>query len=275
MEYEIHGEGFPLVMIMGLGGSLEWWDTSLIEDLSKHYKTVIFDNRGIGKTDKPEMTYTIKMFADDTIGLMNALKIERAHVLGISMGGMIAQELVLTYPERVEKLVLCSTAASMGRILKFLARIMIRVLKGRMKTPEKTRDMFIPQLFTKEFIAENWDKIQEAKQTIFKSMATYEEFKRQLMATTKFDSRKRLKSIDKPVLIMHGKKDSIITYKASLKIAELIPYPKLALFDNSPHALFTQEPNKVVTTLLEFLAESRNNSIKDQREYHPIAKIQK
>ena len=262
MEYEIHGEGFPLVMIMGLGGSLEWWGAPLIEELSKHYKTVIFDNRGVGKTDKPEITYTIKMFADDTIGLMNALKIERAHVLGISMGGMIAQELVLDYPERVEKLVLCSTAASMGRILRFLARIMIWVIKGKMKTPEKTRDMFIPQLFTKEFIKENWDKIEEAKQTIFKSIATYDEFKRQLKATTKFDSRKRLKNIDKPVLIMHGKKDSMITYKASLKIAQLIPYPKLALFDNSAHAIFTQEPEKVITTLLEFLAETESSEVR-------------
>jgi pimeloyl-ACP methyl ester carboxylesterase len=261
MEYEIHGEGFPLVMIMGLGGCLEWWGAPLIEELSKHYKTVIFDNRGVGKTDKPEIKYTIKMFADDTIGLMNALKIERAHVLGISMGGMIAQELVLDYPERVEKLVLCSTAANMGRILRFLARTMVWVYKGRMKTPEKTREMFIPQLFTKEFIEENRDKIEEAKQTVFKSMATYEEFKRQLMATIKFDSRKILKNIDKPVLIMHGKKDSMITYEASLKIAQLIPYPKLALFDNSAHALFTQEPEKVVTTLLEFLAESRKNSM--------------
>lgn len=254
MEYEIHGEGFPLVMIMGLGGSLEWWDAPLIEELSKHYKTVIFDNRGIGKTDKPEMAYTIKMFADDTVGLMDALGIERAHVLGISMGGMIAQELVLDYPERVEKLVLCSTAPGMARILKFLARIMIWVLKGRMKTPEKAREMVIPQLFTKEFIEENQDKIEEAKKTVFKSMATYEEFKRQLIASTTFKGGKRLKNIDKPVLIMHGKKDSMMTYKAALKIAQLIPYPKVALFDNSPHALFTQEPEKVVTTLLEFLA---------------------
>ncbi|MFX1253824.1 MAG: alpha/beta fold hydrolase [Promethearchaeota archaeon] len=183
--------------------------------------------------------------------------------------------MVLNHPERVEKLVLCSTFSSMARILKFLARTVIGVYKGRMKTPEKTRDMFISQLFTTEFIKENWDKILEAKKTVFKSVPTYEEFKRQLIAIAKFDSRKRLKNVDKPVLIMHGKKDSLIKYGASLKIAQLIPYPKLALFDNSAHAVFTQESEKVVTTLLEFLAESRKKSAEDKPEFHPIPKIQK
>jgi len=254
MEYESNGEGFPLVMIMGLGGSLEWWGPPLIEEISKHYRTIIFDNRGIGQTDKPDMKYSIKMFADDTVGLMNELKIERAHVLGISMGGMIAQELVLNHPERVEKLVLCSTFASMTGIVKILASLLKGLYKGRMKTPEKTREMLISTLFTKDFIKENLDKIEEAKQKAFRVTPSFDEFKRQLEAIIKFDSRKRLKTINKSVLIMHGKQDSLITYKASLQLAELIPYPKLTLFDNSAHALFSQEPEKVIKTLLEFLA---------------------
>ena len=109
MYYEIHGEGFPLVMIQGIGQSSLMWPPIFLDEVSKSFKIIIFDNRGAGRTDKPDIEYSIKMFADDTIGLMDALNIERAHVLGYSMGGIIAQELVLNYPKRVEKLVLCST----------------------------------------------------------------------------------------------------------------------------------------------------------------------
>jgi pimeloyl-ACP methyl ester carboxylesterase len=254
MEYKSSGEGFPLVMIMGLGGSLEWWEPPMIEEISKQYRTIIFDNRGIGQSDKPDMKYSIKMFADDTVGLMDELKIERAHVLGISMGGMIAQEVALNNPERVEKLVLCSTMAGMTGATRLLARLLGGVYKGRMKTPEKTRDMLISAIFSKDFIKANLDKIERAKQTAFKITPSYDEFKRQLDAIIKFDTRKRLKTINKPVLIMHGKQDTLIPYKASLELAQLIPYPKLMLFNNSAHALFSQEPEKVLKPLLEFLA---------------------
>jgi pimeloyl-ACP methyl ester carboxylesterase len=254
MEYKSSGEGFPLVMIMGLGGSLDWWEPPMIEEISKQHRAIIFDNRGIGQTDKPDMKYSIKIFADDTVSLMDELKIERAHVLGISMGGMIAQELVLDYPERVEKLVLCSTFASMTGFTRFLARLFKGVYKGRMKTPEKTREMLISAIFSKDFIRENPDKIEKAKQTAFKITPSFEDFKRQLEAIIEFDSRKRLKNINKSVLIMHGKQDSLIPYKASLQLAQLIPYPKLMLFDKSAHALFSQEPEKVLKPLLAFLA---------------------
>lgn len=254
MEYKISGDGFPLVMIMGLGATLEWWEPPMIEELSEQYKTIIFDNRGIGQTDKPDMKYTIKMFADDTVNLMNELEIERAHVLGISMGGMIAQEMALSYPERVEKLVLCSTATGLTWFIRLLARLFKGAYKGRMKTPEKTREMLISAIFSKDFIKANPDKIERVKQRAFKITPTFDEFKRQLEATIKFDSRKRLKNINKPVLIMHGKLDSLISYKASLQLVQLIPYPKLMLFENSAHALFSQEPEKTIKALLEFLA---------------------
>ncbi len=84
--YEAQGKGFPLVMIMGLGASMDWWDQKLIEGTSRNYQTVIFDNRGAGRTDAPSIDYSIKMFADDTAELMNQLMITKAHILGYSMG---------------------------------------------------------------------------------------------------------------------------------------------------------------------------------------------
>ncbi|TET86915.1 MAG: alpha/beta fold hydrolase, partial [Desulfobacteraceae bacterium] len=105
LYYEIHGEGYPMVLIRGLGSNADHWYTQT-PVFSSRYRVVSFDNRGIGRSDKPNEPYTISMMADDTVGLMDALGILRAHILSLSMGGMIAQEIALKYPEKVESLVL-------------------------------------------------------------------------------------------------------------------------------------------------------------------------
>jgi pimeloyl-ACP methyl ester carboxylesterase len=99
---QVSGEGSPLVMIQGLTANMDWWPPPMLADLSSSYRTLILDNRGAGRTEAPPGEFTVKQFADDTAGLMDACGFERAHVMGISMGGMIAQELVLNYPDKVD-----------------------------------------------------------------------------------------------------------------------------------------------------------------------------
>ena len=101
--YEGSGRGFPLIMVMGLGANLDWWDPRMIQELSKKFNLVMFGNRGAGRTDISNRRYTIKSFAEDTASLMDVFGIPRAHVIGVSMGGMIAQELALNFPEKVKK----------------------------------------------------------------------------------------------------------------------------------------------------------------------------
>jgi len=101
--YEIHGQGDPLVLIMGLRRNTEWWYPQ-IPTLSVHFRVIAFDNRGVGRSGKPEMDYSIRLFADDTAGSMDAMGIDSAHILGVSMGGYIAQELAINYPDRVRRL---------------------------------------------------------------------------------------------------------------------------------------------------------------------------
>ncbi len=108
MYYEVHGKGEPLVMIMGAGGNIEWMRQA-IPVYSREYRLVLFDNRGAGRTDAPDIPYTIAMMADDLAGLLDAIGIDSAHIQGGSMGGMIAQEFVLRYPERVRSLILACT----------------------------------------------------------------------------------------------------------------------------------------------------------------------
>src|SRR5207245_2584476 len=108
--YEIHGDGEPLVLIVGLGTDISEWD-GIIRWLAEKYQVLAFDNRGAGRTDKPDIPYSIEMMADDTAGLMQTLGIEQAHILGVSMGGRIALALSLRHAECVKKLVLVSTSA--------------------------------------------------------------------------------------------------------------------------------------------------------------------
>ena len=108
LYYETHGTGKPLVLISGLGYSLWQWH-KMAPFLAEHFTVITFDNRGVGQSDKPAGPYTVQMLAADTVGLLDALKIEKAIIMGHSMGGFIAQAIALEYPERVDKLILCST----------------------------------------------------------------------------------------------------------------------------------------------------------------------
>src|SRR5258708_26432054 len=95
---------------MGLGSSSAKWSRALVAKLSRRFQTIVYDNRGTGQSDKPSIPYSLTMFASDAIALLDALKIERSHVFGVSMGGMIAQELALAHPSRLQTLTLgCTT----------------------------------------------------------------------------------------------------------------------------------------------------------------------
>mgnify|MGYP003378075868 FL=1 len=108
LYYEIHGAGQPLVLISGLGYPLWQWH-KMVPFLAEHFQVITFDNRGVGQSDKPAGPYTAQMLAADTAGLLDALGIEKAIIAGHSMGGFIAQAMALDFPQKVAKLILCST----------------------------------------------------------------------------------------------------------------------------------------------------------------------
>jgi pimeloyl-ACP methyl ester carboxylesterase len=170
--YEALGRGFRLVMIAGLSASMEYWEPKLVEETSKKYKTVIFDNRGAGRTDAPQIDYSIKMFADDTARLMDNLKIRKAHVLGHSMGGMIAQEFALTHPQRVEKLVLCSTNCGASRSVNPEPRV-VKLLTDTTGTPADRMRNVMQITYTDDFIKRVESKPELMKLMIEKITSTY------------------------------------------------------------------------------------------------------
>jgi len=145
LYYEVSGQGAPLILIMGLRRNVSWWYQQ-IPDLSQHFRVIAFDNRGAGRSDKPVMEYSISLFADDTAGLMNALGIKTAHILGISMGGYIAQELAIRHPEMVRSLILGCTSPGGNRA--------VIMSEERMKNLQPTKD-----LRTRKFSAKIWTSI--------------------------------------------------------------------------------------------------------------------
>lgn len=180
VHYEIHGEGSPLVLIAGLGSGVDLF-ARCIPVFSKDHKVVAFDNRGAGRSDKPDIPYSIEMMADDAAGLLTALGIERADVLGVSMGGRIAMDLAMRYPEMVRTLMLVSTTARVTRE----ARSSLSLRFGKL---------------TKRITGSG---------AFGESAQPYRAFKRQFDASTKFDCTDRLGTISVPTLIMRGDRDTL------------------------------------------------------------------
>jgi pimeloyl-ACP methyl ester carboxylesterase len=254
MCYEVKGEGFPLVMIVGAEASLDWWNPHMIEELSKNFKVVTFDNRGTGRTDVSDKEFSIKLFADDTVGLMNVLGISQADILGWSMGGFVAQELALNYPEKVKKLILYSTSCGGVKSVprsKEAAAMLMAVAHGGMSSEEAVR-MYIRPFCTSEFIDNNPDFVELIIQRMLRVPTSPEVCMRQSRAIMSFDSYDRLPRIKVPTLILSGKRDITCPPENGSILAEAIPNAKLVFFEKSAHTL-NEDMEEVIHTITEFL----------------------
>lgn len=251
--YEVRGEGFPLIMIAGLSGNIDWWDPRMIRELSKNFKTVMFDNRGAGRTEASDRECTIKLFADDAAGLMDALRISRAHVLGVSMAGMIAQELALNYPEKVEKLVLYSTSCGGAKSIPPSQEVLDVLTADLSKlSAEEAARMIVPVCFTKDFIDNNRDYVELMIRQILKAPISSKAYTRQLNAIMHFDTYDRLSQIKAPTLVLHGKRDILLPPGNGSILAKAIPNAKLVNLEKSAH-LLTEDIGEVIHVITEFL----------------------
>jgi len=256
MYYEVKGEGYSLVMIMGGGGNLDWWNPHMIEELSKNFKVITFDNRGTGRTDVSDKEFSIRLFADDTVGLMNALGISQANILGWSMGGFIAQELTLNYPEKVNKLILYSTSCGGSKSVPrsqeaFAMSMRIQQRTGGMSVEEYLR-MTIRFGHTGDFIDNNPDFVELMIKRMLKAPTSPEVRMRQTRAIMSFDSYDRLPRIKAPTLVLSGKRDIGVPPENGSILAKAIPNAKLVFFEKSGHAL-NENMEEVIKVIREFL----------------------
>lgn len=218
MYYEIHGGGEPLVLIVGLGTDISEWD-AIIRSLAEKYQVLAFDNRGAGRTDKPDIAYSIEMMADDTAGLMQTLGIQQAHILGISMGGRIALALSLRHPERVKQLVLVSTSA---RSIKNWRRRFYGLLSGA-------------PIFRSKYPQPHYA------------------FTQQIQASSIFNCTDQLCQLHIPTLIMHGKRDKTVPYHLAEEMHIGIKNSKMLTFESGHIFFLMRERQKFLDTVAEFV----------------------
>jgi len=251
INYNVEGQGEPLLLIMGLGSTSAAWRFQR-RFFRKYYQVISFDNRGAGKTDKPAGPYSMRQMADDTVALLDHLAIKKAHVMGVSMGGKIAQEVAINYPERVDKLVLANTyccqddstngwtpewTAAADRycktwkappvgigfnspLWKFFGFFQIRIATMRKTTEERAA-----------YVAQK--KAAEAVRTI-----------------------DRLPSVKARTLVITGTGDKLTRHTSSDTMAKIIPNAKLVKIEGGSHTLIVEKSSKFNREVLNFLKNS-------------------
>jgi 3-oxoadipate enol-lactonase len=253
MYYEVHGKGKPFLLISGLGSDLNSWALQ-IPEFAKKYRVIAFDNRGSGRTDAPDMPYSIRMMAEDTVGLMDALSIEKAHVLGVSMGGYIAQEVAIRYPGRVESLILVTT--SVGPYL-----LKISVLQAWAR--EALRDMrpltffqiMLPFMFNDSSF-ESPGVLEMAVATIAGHSSTPPDvLARHMIACVEHDARDRIGQITAPTLVLAGKEDPFVPFSLFEELAASIPNARFRVLDGGGHGFNASMADKFNRAVLEFLEQ--------------------
>jgi pimeloyl-ACP methyl ester carboxylesterase len=244
LYYEIHGpsaEG-PLVLLEGMGGDIPGWRRN-IPHLASEHRVVAFDSRGNGLSDKPDERMTMAIFVEDTVALLDELGIERAHVYGQSFGGMVAQELALTHPDRVRSLVLACTHAGPKHALK----------PGLESHVPKTRPYLA--LYSAEFAALHPEHIQEDLRVGRENPQPAYAGLRQWEAIQRWSSYDRLPEISNPTLILHGTEDRLIPAANAEMLAERIPVARLALLEGAGHNYHSERADEADAIVLEFLRE--------------------
>jgi 3-oxoadipate enol-lactonase len=255
LEYYDEGSGPPLVMIMGLGGQASSWGESLLERLQKHFRTIRFSNRGTGASDKPSGGYTIRQMADDATALMETIGLEQAHVFGISMGGMIAQELVLNHPERVQGLVLGCTTCGPAHSVPVPAQTLAQFGQIMQLPMEERIEHFWGITVIPEFKEERADFLNRIIELGMANPTPMETFGLQFGAIQAMDTYDRLPQIESPTLIMHGDQDILVPVENAEILHQRIPGSRVRIVQRTGHCFFWENPDDVVEELVEFLSK--------------------
>ena len=258
IHYEVQGRGVPLVLISGFGGGMESW-VFQVPLLRTHFQLIRFENRGIGKTDSPPGPYTMTSLADDVIGLLDHLGIECANILGISMGGMVAQEIAINHPARVLKLVLASTYACQDDHSGLTSEYEAAVLRSGRVTEKGLYSFAFNNPWLRFLIRKFASKPTERESKVG--------CEGQESAIMKHNTLDRLHVIEAPTLVMVGTKDRLIRPSSSDVIASSIPHAKLVRIEGGSHALNVEKRKEFNSAVLSFLSPAA--AIEPEAALHP------
>jgi 3-oxoadipate enol-lactonase len=248
INYAIEGDGEPLVMIAGFGVDQSVWKPQ-VSAFKEYYQVITFDNRGVGKSDKPEGSYSAVLMAEDAIQLMDSLKIEHAHILGLSMRGLIAQEIAVNYPKRVIKLILVSTWACQDNQANGLTPNMLEATK---LTPRQGFKCLLGACFNKIFYRFIIVPLLKFRTRRMKK-PEIKGLEGQVKCVKAFDSLDKLPLIKAPTLVLTGTKDKVVKPESSTTISPKIPNAKLVKIEKGSHAVCMEMSKIFNKEVLDFL----------------------
>jgi len=254
LSWRAYGEGEPVLMIMGFMGSSRAW-FRLLPHVARRHRAIVFDNRGTGDSDRPRGLFTMDDFVEDAIAVLDAAGEDSAHVLGVSMGGMIAQHLALAHPGRVRSLALCCTHPGAQRRdgrppWRMVASIALRPFVG----PGGTFRIVAPLLYSERTRTEHRDRLEADLRMRAQEVTPAHTALGQGAAIFRHDTRKRLADLQMPVLIVHGEEDRLVPVENAYELARLIPHAELKILANAGHLLGTDAEQETTGAVLGFFA---------------------
>jgi len=248
--WDAQGEGVPVLLIMGLGYSAHMWHRTR-PLLGGSYRTIAFDNRGVGRSDVPIGPYPVTLMAADALAVMNAAGVDRAHVYGVSMGGMIAQEFALQYPDRVRSLILGCTSAGMPNAVQAKPEVIQLLMARGQMDAQKAAEAAIPFIYDAGTPRARIDEDLAVRKDW---LPRPEGYISQLMGLFAWGSYSRLDQIKVPALVIHGDTDQLVPPSNAQLIASRIPNAKLVLVPHASHIYSTDQPETSHSAVIEFLA---------------------
>ncbi len=258
LYYELHGSGEPVVMIMGLGANVTAWDSQL-EPLSREYQLIAFDNRGAGRSEAPDEPYSIRQMADDTAALMDELGIKEAHVFGMSMGGMIAQEMHHRHRARVRSLILAGTMAGGPQATFPDPKVFQQFVSNGVNSMEEAVAAGLKLFYSEAFLAKKRDWLLQRSLANMSLMAPPHALQKQVMAIMSFNAHGLLGKIETPTMVMGATEDQIVPFPNQELLARHIPDAHFVPFEGAGHGFLTERALAVNSAVLAFLGGHRSH----------------
>ena len=250
LYWEASGEGEPLLLIQGLGFSGAMW-FRLVPELEKHHRVIRYDARGIGRSDVPDGPYTIERMAADAVAILDAAGVDRAHVFGCSLGGIVAQEVALSHGDRVRSLTLCCTHPA-GTDTVWPDESVMEMLRSRATLPP---DEAVRASIAVGYAPTTDPAVIEEDIRLRLQIPTSEKgYTNQLMGGLGYPGTgSRLPALEIPTLVITGDADQMVPPVNSDFLANTIPNASKVVVPGAGHVVFTDNPTAVTTALLEFL----------------------
>jgi pimeloyl-ACP methyl ester carboxylesterase len=252
LHYEEHGAGMPLLLIPGIPAVADDW-RALSAPLSTSRRAIAFDNRGSGRSTVTEGPYSTEQLAADAAGLLDQLGVRRADVFGIALGGMVAQELALGWPERVDRLILGCTHAGLANAAP-QPRETVRAFSLETDDWGERMRALAPLSFSAGYGADSLEAFIETKSRDVQDPAGY---RAQINAALGHDTYDRLGEIGSPTLILTGDEDRVIPPLSSNVLHEAIPGSRLVEIEGAGHLFFIENPERTLELIEDFLAQPR------------------